>query len=307
MKRGGLKSGLLCLAVALLALSEAHFPQFMIFTYGDPEPGARNRVIWGLYDSLKEHGATPRDSIYLTTTGYVNYDTINYLAACDELKPFLFTDGEAVFTDDLSVHAAAIARADYVIASAAGNDEAFTFFKSGEVQDQTLAVARADPLLEQIGEFPTLNGKSYYLFQRATGFKNLEFIDGITAPIGPIPRWNLKVVRWAESSQTRFRSMGSFGGHGSLTIDARSEAGRIPAHVLVDGREIASPVFDHDIGFQTFNLPLDLSAGRHEFTLATTCRPRARGSRTRSRSVRSASFPRMGNQNDLADSGALIR
>jgi hypothetical protein len=75
------------------------------------------------------------------------------------------------FSDDVSAHQKEFETADYVIASESGNGEAYAeFVKSGLVQDQTLALIRANPDFKQIASFPTLTGKSYFLFRRTRPF-----------------------------------------------------------------------------------------------------------------------------------------
>src|SRR6185312_12495907 len=129
---------------------------------GSPVVRERNRLVQDIYAALYNENFPVYTRVYLTTTGYVNPGVLDYYYRRDTLHA-MNVDANA-FSDDLAAHAREIASADYVIASQSGNHIAYTdFVKSGLVQDQTLAIVRGNADFQQIGAYPTLTGKSYFL------------------------------------------------------------------------------------------------------------------------------------------------
>lgn len=58
--------------------------------------------------------------------------------------------------------------ADFIIASERGNGIAFPYMPSSDIQDETLAVARALPDFRLIGAPPALNGKHCFVFAKVS-------------------------------------------------------------------------------------------------------------------------------------------
>ena len=223
---------------------------------------ARRRVIDQIYDSLAREHVVRGQPIYITTTGYVNLDVFNYLRLRRGLSTLTF--GEAPYHDDLKMHAELLRAADFVIASEQGNSEAFGgFVLSGNIQDQTLAMVRADPNFEQIAKIPTGNEKCYFVFRRNV-FHGWRAVSGLSDPEGPYPQWNLGKVRWGLGPRTVLTAEEASAGVYELIIEAKPAMTGEEMIVRLDGIEVSRHTFADDRQFDRLELPEKLSAGRHQ-------------------------------------------
>ena len=182
-------------AAALYAVLTTHFIPMLYMPKGE-NLISRRRVIYALYDAMNQQHIRPQDRVYITTTGYVNAAVLDYLNMLKFLPQFNIQ--EQPFSGDIKLHTAEIHKAAYVIASEQGNSEAYgDFIPSGNMQDETLAVVRADPDLVEVAAVPTLTPKRYFLFKRVGPFFGWTGTEGLGPMEGPYPAWKLGEVRWA--------------------------------------------------------------------------------------------------------------
>jgi len=233
-RKGWVPIALFALAM-LCALRQARLgPE--LYARGSAVVLERNRVTNDIYNALRAQHITPHTRIYMTTTGYLNAGVLDYFYRRDTLHAMNI--GENSFSGDVNLHRREIDVAEYVIASEPGNSDAFDF-PSGTIQGQTLALVREDADFEQIGAFPTLTGKPYFLFRRARPFCGWQS-----------PRGLIEAQRTGDGS-TAFVGLRS---GTRLTIPAgsmpklclllrgHSQSPGLPMRVLVDGRIVARDI-----------------------------------------------------------------
>lgn len=139
---------------------------------GSPRAAAEARLRDGVWTYLRtaalEHvteGNEKRLRVAMLSNGpVVNRGSFRYAAAKEGLLDTF--DFEYRHEWDLARFSREIARADVVIASEQGNGMVYSRKPASLIQDQTLAVARADAGLVEVARLPGLRGKGFYLFER---------------------------------------------------------------------------------------------------------------------------------------------
>jgi len=226
---------------------------------GSPVVRERNRLVQDIYAALYNENFPVYTRVYLTTTGYVNPGVLDYYYRRDTLHA-MNVDANA-FSDDLAAHAREIASADYVIASQSGNHIAYTdFVKSGLVQDQTLAIVRGNADFQQIGAYPTLTGKSYFLFRRINPFCGWISPTGL-APVIPSEK-NQRITQYIAAGPST-KLVIPANGPSKLRLVARIESSMAPlkVHFKVDGRGNRARVFKEPGKNQELSFALTLRGG----------------------------------------------
>jgi hypothetical protein len=259
------------LAVALV------IAQFLppMYEAASPIAAGRRRLIDDISAALRAQDINPRTRIYITTTGFVNADVLNFMALQRMLPPWNFQQRPAI--GDLAVHSQEIRKAQYVIASEQGNSEAMDgFLAAGNIQDQTLALVRNDPEFDEIGEFPTLNGKKYFLFRRER-YSDIEAITGLGPVEGPYPQWGLDKVRWGNGPQSEFRVQVSSEGQYKLMTEGRSAVAGAKMGVAVDNRIAGSYAFATNSRLERAEFTMHLTPGPHDLKLSYSDWDRAGG------------------------------
>ena len=253
--------------LAMLAgLAVSHFPP-VLYIPGGANSIARRRVVDQIYAALRTQGIDSGPRVFMTTTGFVNASVLDYLSLKQGLPAFNIS--EVSFSGNLNDFAVEIDKADYVIASEQGNSEAYgDFIKSGNIQDQTLALVRNSGEFEQVGAFPTLNPKRYFLFKRIPPFVGWEAIDGLGPIEGPYPDWMLPQVRWGYGPKSELAVTANRAGEYPIKAWARGAVAGLKMTVKVDGREIGSHTFVNDRDFERFAFAVSLLPGRHAVELA---------------------------------------
>ncbi|HXE54270.1 MAG TPA: hypothetical protein VN541_14700 [Tepidisphaeraceae bacterium] len=252
-------------AALALALGITHFLT-PLYLPDAPNAIARRRIVDQLYGAMRQQQIGPQARVFITTTGYVNTDVLNYLSLQRGLPAFNFT--RLPFSDDLAQYKHEIALADYVIASEQGNSEAYGgFIPSGNIQDQTLALVRANGDFEEVASFPTLTRKRYFLFATIQPFEDWHVQLGMGALEGPYPQWGLGRVRWGYGPQSDATVNFKTGGQYRLVLDAKAAVAGTTLRVLIDGREIGRHLFQNNTEFERFEFPLELAAGEHRTEL----------------------------------------
>jgi hypothetical protein len=267
---GGAILGLVLAAALVIA-------QFIppMYEAASPIAAGRRRLVDDIFAALRAQDIDPRTPIYITTTGYVNADVLNFMALQRMQPPMNFHQRPAI--GDAAVHAREIKKVQYVIASEQGNSEAMGgFLASGNIQEQTLAMVRDDPEFDQIGQFPTLNGKKYFLFHRER-FSNIEALSGLGPIEGPYPQWGLDKVRWGNGPQSVMRVMDSSEGQYKLMTEGRCAVAGAKMSLLVDGGAEGSYVFTTNGKFERAEFTLHLTPGQHELILSYSDWDRAGG------------------------------
>ena len=151
---------------------------------GSEAVDSRNRLIQGVYATLKERTGSQKSSTFVTTFGTVNIGTLRFLALQDGAE---LTFSDQVLSDNLPDYARSLESADFAVASDDGNLEAQDWLPSSKVQGQTLALIRANPDFVQIASFPTSSGKPYYVFERRTKFSGWKALSGMGEVEGRYP------------------------------------------------------------------------------------------------------------------------
>jgi len=238
-----------------------------------PEGGnllARRRIIYAISDAINAEYPKPNDRIFITTTGFVNAHIIKYLNL-QKCLPELNV-GDLAFSNDLSKFRTEISLAQFVIASEPGNSEAFQdYIASGNVQAETLALARQDTDLAQIAEIPTETPKRYFVFKRVGPGYGFEPIEGLKPIEGPFPRWKMGYVRWGLGPRTVMMTPPvPTSGHYHLMAETRGIAGQ-HMDFIIDGKFKYTQIFTNSVDFVPLDLALDLTPGRHkvEFDYST--------------------------------------
>jgi hypothetical protein len=151
--------GVLCI---VLSCWWWHFPRT------DPRPGTArvtdcNRVLPAVYQAVKAC-RKPACNIFLTATGYLNRDVLEYLALQDGVFDLQFSSSP--FSRELTDYREKMTRADVVVAGEAGNGLTNENFASGPLQEQTLSMVRDDPDFVEAAALATSNGKRFFVFRR---------------------------------------------------------------------------------------------------------------------------------------------
>lgn len=252
--------------VMLTGLAVWHFPP-VLYIPGGANSIARRRIVDQLYAALRAQGVGSGPRVFITTTGFVNASVLDYLSLEQGLPAFNIS--EVAFSGDLKDYAAQIDQADFVIASEQGNSEAYgDFIKSGNLQDQTLAMVRDSGDFQAVAAFPTLNPKRYFLFKRIPPFAGWEPIEGMGPLEGPYPDWGLPQVQWGYGPKSESAVSVSRAGEYQLKAWARGAVAGLTMTVSVDGRKIGRHTFANDVNFYRFNFPISLTPGRHMVELS---------------------------------------
>jgi hypothetical protein len=212
-----------------------------------------------IYASLIDEQFPLYTRVYMTSTGFVNPGVFDYYYRRDTLHAFNIDC--IAFSDDVRAHQKEFETADYVIASESGNGESYAeFVKSGLVQDQTLALIRANPDFKQFASFPTLTGKSYFLFRRINPFCGWINPVGLIQPPVADSKAQIRVVSASGASAQVTIPAAS---HPKLRFVARIVAPAHPLHltVTIDGRAPRKR-FLKDFGkAEEVTFPLNLRGG----------------------------------------------
>jgi hypothetical protein len=219
----------------------------------------RNRLVHDIYAALYNEHFPFYSRVYLTTTGYVNPGVLDYYFRRDTLHA-MNIDANS-FSDDLGTHAREVASADYVIASESGNGVAYAdFVKSGLVQDQTLAIVRGNADFQQIGAYPTLTGKCYFLFRRVNPFCGWISPIGLT-PLVPAEKGQ-RVTHYIATGPS-INLVIPANGPSRLRLAARIQSSISPleVHFKVDGRGNRERFFNEAGKIQELTFALTLRGG----------------------------------------------
>jgi hypothetical protein len=195
----------------------------------------------------------------MTTTGYVNPGVLDYYFRRDNLRAMNIDSNS--FSDDLAAHGREIGCADYVIASESGNGLAYgDFVKSGLVQDETLALVRTNADFQQIGAYPTLSGKYYFLFRRINHFCGWISPTGLAPVMQSDPA--KRVTRYIGTGPSTTLVIPA-GGPAKLRLVARIQPSAAPLTVRfkIDGRGSRERVLKVPGKFDEVTFPFTLRGG----------------------------------------------
>jgi hypothetical protein len=226
---------------------------------GGPVVLERNRLVHDIYAALYNEHFPHYTRVYMTTTGYVNPGVLDYYFRRDTLRA-MNVDSNS-FSDDLAAHGREISCADYVIASESGNGVAYgDFVKSGLVQDETLALVRTNADFQEIGAFPTLTGKHYYLFRRTNPFCGWISPSGLT-PVLPSDPTKRVMHYLATGASTKL--VIPAGGPAKLRLVARLITPSAPLRIrfTVDGRGNRERIFKESGKPEEFTFAFTLRRG----------------------------------------------
>jgi hypothetical protein len=117
--------------------------------------------------------------VYVTTASYVNSDMLNWLALKEKLPlefgvPAPTASLNWLWVDDLNLIARAFDQADFVVANEPTVLATNPKLPATQVAAETLEMARQRPDFQLLAERVNLEGKRYYIFQRATPHSGIE-------------------------------------------------------------------------------------------------------------------------------------
>jgi hypothetical protein len=220
----------------------------------------RNEVLNGIYGRLMAEHFPFYRRVYITSTGFVDAGVLDYYYRRDTLHALNI--GEYSFSGDVRDHQRGMSLADYVIASESDNGLAFAdFLQSGNIQDQTLALARSNPDFQQIGSFPTRKGKHYFVFKRINNF------CGWTRPHGLVAHDAGRA--FATTLHTVTLTIPE-GGMEDLRLVAvgRCLLPGVTVQISADKKRIGSWTVEKSGAFDEFSLPFTIhGGGTHEIEL----------------------------------------
>jgi hypothetical protein len=251
------------IVAVLLGIWLAKFPSVW-GVRGSEAVESRNRLIQGIYATLKERTGPQKSSTFVTTFGTVNTETLRFLALQDGAE---LTFSDRHLSDNLPDYARSLESADFAVASDSGNGEVPDWLPSTRVQGQTLALIRSSPDFVQIASFPTQSGKPYYVFERRAKFSGWKALSGMDEVEGPYPQWNLPKVRWGLGPASLLAVDGAQGGRIRLIMSCYASIPNQEVTVRLDGKRIAVHALPLTGKVYRFETPLDVSRGPHGIEL----------------------------------------
>lgn len=265
------------LGVAALVLIGACCAQWPVYwgDAGDPAVAGRNRLAGDILRSLHERAAGSPSRVFVTAPGRINPDLLQYMARRDGLRlQFSRLCGPRVaciyLSDELGPYRQEVDEADFVLVGEPGHSEEVAELPSARVQQPLLELLRSRSDYVERERFPTLNDKSFLLFERLGPFHGWSGSRGLLDPEGPYPQWQLPVVRWGCGPSTTLTFADRSGGAMRLVIDGRSGFAGQTMTVRLDDHTLAQHVFREPPVFERLDLPLDLGPGTHAVELDFT-------------------------------------
>lgn len=125
----------------------------------------RREIVAGIFELVAQHSRPPQPrTVFLTTIGDVNPDTMNYLSVrADRAITWLSNERES----NVEVMLAACKRADFVVASESGTRLQADFLASYRIQDEVLRAMSAAEEYREIGYFEYRPaGRGFHVFAR---------------------------------------------------------------------------------------------------------------------------------------------
>jgi len=150
------------LVCTVLAVRHATFPETWSYRTGSPTVRNNTRVVREVEQILLQH-TVPQDWVFLTATGWLNSQTLQYVTRQDGRWLNITDSGSE--SEDPKAYLHAFASVNIVIAAEPGVDE-FNKYRPGLPWDQTLAMIRQSAEFHQIGAVRSGSGKYFYIFQR---------------------------------------------------------------------------------------------------------------------------------------------
>ena len=127
-----------------------------------PRAQQRKQISDRIIAAIASHLDGKAANVMLTTTGYVNCDLLNYLSLRRKLS-LGFID--LAFAKEVEQHEKTWPGFDFVVAAEVGNSESVGYVPSYAIQDQLVSSLRSLPEFALIDTVPTLNGKSFFVFE----------------------------------------------------------------------------------------------------------------------------------------------
>jgi hypothetical protein len=205
----------------------------------------------------------------VTTEGIVTgYVPLQYRAFESNL-PFVFGQLQPYYTPELS--APRMRLSSYVLASEAGNRDISTSEPQDLAADDVLNWIRKSGEFDEMASFPAYNGKRFFLFSnRYCGFSGCDLEPGGITPSFPADFSRLTpVVRVGLGHATRLRVLAEQASEKLLKISVYN---RFPGQTMtVHMDQNSQPLLTMRLragnmnlyDFQTFEIPLHLTAGSH--------------------------------------------
>jgi hypothetical protein len=160
--RARIFGNLTLLVCTVLAVHHATFPETWSYRTGSPTVRNNTRVIREVEQIVLQH-TVPQDWVFLTATGWLNSQTLQYVTRQDGRWLNITDSGSQ--SEDPAVYLRAFAFVNIVIAAEPGVNE-FNKDRPGLPWDQTLAMIRQRSEFHQIGEVRSGSGKFFFIFQR---------------------------------------------------------------------------------------------------------------------------------------------
>jgi len=238
--------------------------------WGEPSDASiqrRHQLPDQIFGAIRDARPHAHARIYVTTAGSVNAQLLQYMALANGFTGWSF--GTFGWSEDLELYQREVNGADFVLASEPGNSEVYPHLMSAGLQERTLALVRSRPDFVQNGAFPTLNEKSYVLFEKIGPFFGWSATTGLLDVEGPYPQWELPLVRWGCGPSSVLTPRDQGGGRMKLIAKCRSSLAGQQMTIRLDGRELQRQSLDTG-RFDQIEIPLTLAPGPHRVKLDYT-------------------------------------
>lgn len=211
---------------------------------------------------LEKYSDGKETRIFLTTTGSINSDTLQWAAARETgLRRFL-SPRDMGWDSDLRLHQGAIANSDLVVAADPGVAGVYEHLPSARLIGETLRMVAGSPDFVEMERLPDGKGRNYYIFKNiATAtFWGWKDAGGFLPLEGPYPKWSLQKMRWACGPESRIRLDRIKTGHLKLNASCKSQAGQ-EMTIRYGGEVLKKVVFTDPNRFIDFNVEFDGKSG----------------------------------------------
>lgn len=249
---------LVALAVAGLVLSRGFPPDW------NGNAGKNYNATIRAVAALVVDRAPAGSTTFVTATGWLNSDTLHYLAR-QQGKDLAFTD--SVFSDKLADQNHGFDEADLVLAGEPGVGEFNNYLPSSKILAESLAAIRARPDFHEVGSVRSETGRWFYLFGRTPKFLGWENARNVSAEEGPYPDWHLPIVRWAFYPEATTKFTAPVAGTYHFAAVGRTPVGGQVITVTLDGRPVGTHPFARTLKFESMDFAFEVAPGEHEIAV----------------------------------------
>ena len=183
----------------------------------------------------------------------INVPVLEYLARKDERNGFEFLQASTNGT----LPARSVVQSNCVIVCK-------NLRSAGLMTPKEQQAILRSPDFEPVAVFPISSSESYSLLKRVPDFTGFDQSDGLGPPEGPYADWSLdRPVRWGLGPQSVIQFAAARPSFYRIYVDVRTSRQDQRMTLTIDGAVVADRLLKQD-AWEKFDMPFDLSAGRHE-------------------------------------------